>query len=411
MTHAIPTNTDDNRLTSRERTSALSLGGIFALRMLGLFLILPVFSLWAYGLEDKPDAFMVGLAFGIYGLTQGLLQIPFGTASDKFGRKPVIVFGLVIFVAGSVLAACATDIYSVIAGRALQGAGAVSAAVTAMISDSVRDRVLTRAMAFVGASIGLTFALSLILSPILSNAIGVPGLFWLTAAMAAASIFVVIFVVPAAPLARTAQEEKLPTSRWSTAFDKQLLLLNLGVFVLHVAQMCLFVVVPLKLSDLGLSMPDHWQVYLPAVLVSFTFMMPAIKRAEKRNALKSLFLTSIGILLASFLGFEFFSTSVPLISLLLLVFFSGFNILEASLPSLVSKTAPSSARGFALGVYNTTQSIGLFVGGAAGGWLFEQFGEHGVFIFCAILMVLWLTVAGAMKMPRAHHPGQQLDLN
>ncbi len=398
-------------LTPLERKSALSLGSIFALRMLGLFLILPVFSIWAHELPGDPDPFLVGLAFGIYGLTQGVLQIPFGAASDKFGRKPVIVVGLIIFVIGSIHAALAASIWAVIAGRALQGAGAVSAAVTAMISDSVRDKVLTRAMAFVGASIGLTFAFSLVMAPILSDAIGVPGLFWLTAVMATISIAVVIFIVPPAPLRKDAGTECMTMSKREVIFHPQLLLLNLGVFVLHMAQMSLFVVVPLKLSQLGLPMPDHWQVYLPAILVSFAFMMPAIKYAEKKNAFKTLFLSCIALLLASFLGFEFFSFGIAVIAVLLLVFFSGFNILEATLPSLVSTTAPSSAKGLALGVYNTTQSIGLFAGGAAGGWLFGQYGETGVFVFCAALMLIWLFAARKMTVTRRHQAGQQVDLN
>lgn len=410
MAHAFSHSPDPAGLTPRERTSALSLGSIFALRMLGLFLILPVFSIWAQTLPGNPDPFLVGLAFGIYGLTQGVLQIPFGAASDKFGRKPVIVFGLVVFVLGSILAATSTDIWTVIAGRALQGAGAVSAAVTAMISDSVRDRVITRAMAFVGASIGLTFAFSLVMAPVLSQAIGVPGLFWLTAVLATISIAVVIFIVPPAPIRRDHNSQCMAMSKTAVIFHPQLLLLNLGVFVLHMAQMSLFVVIPLKLTDLGLPMPEHWKIYLPAVLLSFVFMMPSIKYAEKRDAFKALFVGCIALLLASFLGFEFFSFEISFIAFLLLVFFSGFNILEATLPSLVSTTAPSSAKGLALGVYNTTQSIGLFAGGAAGGWLFGRFGETGVFVFCAALMLIWLFATKGMKVSRRHQPGQQVDL-
>ena len=397
-------------LTPRERTSALSLGGIFALRMLGLFLILPVFSLWARELPGGESAAAVGFAFGVYGLTQGVLQIPFGAASDRLGRKPVIIFGLIVFVAGSVLAASADNVWTVAAARALQGAGAVSAAVTAMISDSVRDRVLTRAMAFVGASIGLTFALSLVLSPVLAHWIGVPGLFWLTAALAAAAIALMVFVVPDAPVERADATACMQASKRSTILNPQLALLNLGVFNLHMAQMALFVVVPIKLSTAGLAMPEHWTVYLPAVLASFAFMMPAIKAAEQRNATKSLFIFCIALLTAAFLGFEIGAESVVVIGVLLLVFFCGFNILEASLPSLVSRTAPASAKGLALGVYNTTQSIGLFAGGAAGGWLFGRFGETGVFCFCAALMLIWLAAARFMKIPAAHRAGQELDL-
>lgn len=401
-------------MTARELTSTLSLGSIFALRMLGLFLILPVFSLWAMDLPDKPPAHLVGLAFGIYGLTQGILQIPFGAASDKWGRKPVIVAGLVVFVAGSVLAALSDDITSVIIARALQGAGAVSAAVTAMISDSVRERVLTRAMAVVGASIGSTFALSLVLSPVLSRWIGVEGLFWLTAALATAGIAVMIWVVPPVDpkIRQPADTGAGPApGAWSVVLDRQLMLLNAGIFFLHLAQMALFVVVPLRLADLGLAQGSHWMVYLPSVLISFAFMMPAIKAAERRGAFKTLFTASIALVGASFLGFELLDGNLFSIGLLLLVFFCGFNILEATLPSLVSVNAPATSKGLALGVYNTTQSIGLFAGGAVGGWLLGHYGSDGVYVFCAALMAVWFAAAAClMDVRRRRDPGRQVEL-
>ncbi|MDR3898554.1 MAG: MFS transporter, partial [Duodenibacillus sp.] len=390
-------------MTSRERTASLSLASIFALRMLGLFLILPVFAVWAQTLPDGGDPFLAGLALGIYGLTQGVLQIPFGAASDRFGRKPVIAIGLVIFVAGSVLAALSTSIEMVIAGRALQGAGAVSAAVTAMISDSVRDAVLTRAMALVGASIGLTFAASLVFSPILAGSIGVPGLFWLTAVLAILAVGVILFIVPdvekapVEPGALSEAEAKEKVSFGKVLLDPQLLRLNFGIFVLHMAQMTLFVVIPVKLAAQAFPVAHHWMVYLPAVLIAFAGLMPAIRFAERRGALKRLFISAITLLLAVFAAFSLLDESILGIAFLLLVFFFGFNILEASLPSLVSKSAPASARGLALGVYNTTQSIGLFVGGAAGGWLAGRWGSGAAYAFCAVLMLAWLFIARGMR--------------
>lgn len=404
-------------MTPLERTASLSLAGIFALRMLGLFLILPVFAVWARELPDGADPFLAGLALGVYGLTQGLLQIPFGAASDRFGRKPVIAVGLVIFAAGSVLAALSTSIEMVIAGRALQGAGAVSAAVTAMISDSVRDAVLTRAMALVGASIGITFAASLVFSPVLAGAIGVPGLFWLTAVLALLAVGVVCFVVPDVPAARCANAQKgTPASDERVSFasvllNPELLRLNLGIFVLHMAQMTLFVVVPVKLAAQAFPVAHHWMVYLPAVLIAFAGLMPIIRFAERRGALKRLFLAAITLLMVVFLAFEVLDSTVLGIAFLLLVFFFGFNILEASLPSLVSKAAPVSARGLALGVYNTTQSIGLFVGGAAGGWLTGRWGSGAAYAFCAVLMLVWLIAARGMHTTRAHDPGSEIELN
>ena len=402
-------------MTPRERTSSISLAGIFALRMLGLFLILPVFAVWAQDLPGGSDPFLAGLALGIYGLTQGLLQIPFGAASDRFGRKPVIALGLVIFAAGSVLAAVSDSIEMVIAARALQGAGAVSAAVTAMISDSVRDAVLTRAMALVGASIGLTFAASLIFSPMLAGVIGVPGLFWLTAVLAATAALGVVFVVPDAP-ARAARPAAPQPGAAGDSFlevllNPALLRLNFGIFVLHMAQMTLFVVIPVRLTALALPVEQHSMVYLPAVLIAFAGLMPAIRAAERRGALKGLFIFSIALLMVVFAAFGLLDSSALGIAFLLLVFFFGFNILEASLPSLVSKSAPPSARGLALGVYNTTQSIGLFVGGAAGGWLAGRGGAGAAYAFCALLMLAWLLAARGMQVPRSHEPGSAIDLN
>lgn len=399
-----------SRFLPQERLSTLSLGGIFALRMLGLFLILPVFSLWARTLPGGDDAFLVGLAFGIYGLTQGILQIPFGAASDTYGRKRVIVIGLLLFVAGSVLAALSPDIWWVMAGRALQGAGAVSAAVTAMLSDSVRDRVLTKAMAVVGASIGLTFAFSLVVSPVLSHYIGVSGLFWLTAVLSAAAIGVTIFVVPDAPVRRVQATQTMQESKRDVILNPQLFLLNLGVFNLHVALMALFVVIPQKLADFGFAMNTHWMVYLPAIVLSFGVMMPAIRRAEAAGRMKALFLYSITILALTFVAFELFASHWLVVEVLLLVFFCGFNILEASLPSLVSRTAPAQHKGLALGVYNTTQSLGLFVGGAAGGWLFGRAGEAGVYFFCAALMLVWAMAALKMQPPAPRQSGQEVNL-
>lgn len=387
------------RLTKPERTASMTLGAVFALRLLGIFLILPVFSVWAKGLEGGENTFMVGLALGVYGFTQAVLQIPFGAASDRLGRKPVIVAGLLIFSAGSLLAASADNVVTLLIARALQGAGAISAAVTAMISDCVREVVLTRAMAFVGASIGVSFVFSLVVSPMLASSIGVDGIFILTAVLCAAAIAAVVFVLPSPPVKRFENFGARATLR-DIFFHGDLMRLNLGIFSLHMAQMALFVVIPLRLIDLGLDLSHHWWVYLPAVLVSFAFLMPAIRRAEKTGRVKELFVGAICLVLAAFAGFEIFDNSVLFISLLLLVFFSGFNVLEASLPSLVARTAPREAKGLALGVYNTTQSIGVFIGGGGGGWLYSQFGSHGVYAFCAALMVIWIAAAWGMTPPK-----------
>lgn len=401
---------DPRRFTPVERRSALSLGSIFALRMLGLFLILPVFAVYARHLPGGESAFAVGLTLGIYGLTQGILQIPFGAASDRWGRKPVIAAGLLIFAAGSILAALGSDIWTVMAGRALQGMGAVSAAVTAMISDSVRDRVLTKAMAIVGSSIGLTFAFSLVASPVLAHYIGVSGLFWLTAVLSLAAVWVTYRVVPDAPLVR--KDAGTGSDRKATVFNPDLLRLNAGIFILHMAMMAVFVVIPVEMSRLGLPVSEHWQVYLPAVILSFAVLMPSISRAERAGKMKTLFLAAVLLLACVFAGFAAADDSLAAIGVLLFAFFCGFNILEATLPSFVSRTADASAKGLALGVYNTTQSIGLFVGGALGGWLSQTFGRTGVYAFCLVMTLVWFFIARGMTPPaaKAREPGEEIKI-
>ena len=383
-----------------ERRASASLALIYALRMLGLFLVLPVFALEAAKYPGGGDPAMVGLAMGIYGLTQGLLQIPFGMASDRFGRKRVIVIGLVIFAAGSLLAAAAPTLPWLLAGRALQGAGAVSAAVTALLADLTRDSVRTKAMALVGASIGLMFALSLVVAPPLAAAIGLSGLFALTGVLAIAGIGVVLWVVPPAPSQISANRSGMR----QVLADPALMRLNVGVFVLHAVQLAMWVAVPALLVQAGLAKGAHWQVYLPAVLLSFAGM-GAVFAMERRGQLRAVFLVSIGLILVVQLGFGWLgqrdlgSLGIWPLGWLLLVFFCGFNALEATQPSLVTRFAPASSRGAALGVYNTLQSLGFFVGGAAGGLLAKNWGTQGLFTACAGAMLVWLAVAWGMRVP------------
>jgi predicted MFS family arabinose efflux permease len=389
------------------RTSA-SLASIFALRMLGLFLILPVFSVHARTIPGGDSPALVGLALGIYGLTQGVLQIPFGAASDRWGRKPVIVAGLVLFAVGSFIAASADDIFWTIIGRAVQGAGAISAAVTAFIADATREEHRTKAMAMVGASIGLTFALSLVGAPPLYAAVGMGGLFALTGVLALAAIAVVTWVVPSAP-PRIAHDE--PATAASVVFNPQLLRLNFGIFALHTVQMAMFVVVPVLLVERAqLPLPNHWWVYLPVVLVSFGLMMPPIMAAERRSRMRVLFLAAVGLLLVVQLGLMLHAPSLMWIAGWLLLFFVGFNILEASLPSLVSRVAPSSAKGLALGIYNTTQAIGLFAGGALGGLVAARWGAQGVFACAAVIMGVWWVIALGMREVQKRSSGQPVPI-
>jgi MFS family permease len=395
-------------MSGQEVRASASLASIFALRMLGLFLILPVFSVHARSIPGGDSPALVGLALGIYGLTQGVLQIPFGAASDRWGRKPVIVAGLVLFALGSFVAAVADDILWTIVGRAVQGAGAISAAVTAFIADATREEHRTKAMAMVGASIGLTFAVSLVGAPPLYAAIGMGGLFALTGILAIAAIGVVTWIVPAAP---PRIEHDDPATAKTVVFDPQLLRLNFGIFALHTVQMAMFVVVPVLLVERAqLPLPNHWWVYLPVVLVSFALMMPPIMAAERRSRMRALFLSAVGLLFFVQLGLLYYAPSLAWIAGWLLLFFVGFNILEASLPSLVSRVAPSSAKGLALGIYNTTQAVGLFAGGALGGVVAARWGAQGVFACAAVIMGVWWVIALGMREVPKRTSGQPVPI-
>jgi MFS family permease len=396
-----------NRMTPTERRASASLAVIFAARMLGLFLVLPVFALEAARYPGGNDPALVGLAMGIYGLTQGILQIPFGLASDRLGRKRVIVLGLLVFAAGSFVAAAADSITWLILGRSLQGAGAVSAAVTALLADQTRDVVRTKAMAIVGASIGMMFAVSLVLAPMLSAQIGLAGLFGVTGGLALACIAVVLWGAPPEPL----QHKNMPRGKLSEVLNHAgLLRLNVGVFVLHAVQLAMWVAIPALLVGAGLPKAQHWYVYLPAVLASFIVMGATLFPLERRGYLRAVFLGSVAVVMLVQVGLLLVAgrPGIGVVGLLLFVFFCGFNVLEASQPSMVSRMAPAHARGGALGVYNTLQSLGFFAGGAVGGWLAKNVGAEGLFAVCAVLMLLWLVVAWPMRAPKSERSAEEV---
>jgi MFS family permease len=383
-------------MSPAELRAGASLAGVFGLRMLGLFLILPVFAVHAPQLAGGDNLTLVGIALGAYGLSQALLQIPFGMASDRWGRKPVIYLGLIVFAAGSFLAAAAGDIWTAIAGRTLQGAGAISSVVVALAADLTRTEHRTKVMAMIGGMIGFAFALSLVAAPALYRWIGMSGLFVLTGALCIVAIGVVKALVPEPPP---------PAPRPSGAgahevLQPELLRLNLGIFVLHVVQMAMFVVLPTLLVEAGLPLPAHWRLYLPVVLVSFAIMAPPILYADRRNRHKPVLLAAVALLIVV-QSCLVFSSSVMAYAIALLAFFVAFNVLEALLPSLVSRIAPAHARGTAIGVYNTTQTLGLFFGGLGGGWLAKHYGAAAVFAGCALLSALWLAAASAMRSPGA----------
>jgi MFS family permease len=385
-------------MTPDERRASASLAMIFAVRMLGLFLVLPVFALEAAHYPGGDDPALVGLAMGIYGLTQGVLQIPFGLASDRLGRKRVIVFGLLVFAGGSFLAATAHSVHALVIGRALQGAGGVNAAVTALLADLTRDEVRTKSMAVIGASIGLMFAVSLLAAPVLAAAIGLAGLFGITGVLALACIAVVAWWTPPEPV----QHRDLPRGKLSEVLRHAgLLRLDVGVFVLHAVQLAMWVAIPPLLVQAGLAKEHHWWVYLPAVLASFVVMGATLFPLERRGYLRAVFLCAIGLVALVQIGLLWAAHTphLGLLAALLFVFFCGFNALEATQPSMASRMAPAHARGAALGVYNTLQSVGFFVGGAVGGAIAKDVGYVGLFAACAGLMVLWLVVAWPMQAP------------
>ncbi len=378
-----------------ELRAGFSLASLFGLRMLGLFLILPVFAVHAPQLRGGDNLTLVGIALGAYGLSQAILQIPFGMASDRYGRKPVIAIGLIVFALGSFVAASATDIYVAIAGRALQGGGAISSVVVALAADLTREEHRTKTMGMIGAMIGFTFALSLVVAPVLYEHIGLGGLFVLTGVLALAGLGVVFGAIPDVPQAPARDTSPAP-SLFEVLADPELARLNFGIFALHLVQMAMFIVLPTALIEAGLPLASHWKAYLPVVLVSFALMVPPILFADRRNRPQWVMGGAVGLMLVVQGGLVF-AHGLPALILLLLLFFAAFNVLEAMLPSLVSRIAPERARGSAIGVYNTTQTMGLFAGGLAGGWMAKHFGPASVYGLGAVLMLLWLGLVAGMR--------------
>ncbi len=390
-------------LSSTEKKAAYSLASIYALRMLGLFMILPVFSLYAQNLSDSTP-FLIGVAIGAYGLTQAMFQIPFGALSDKIGRKPVIILGMTIFAIGSLVAGFSDNIYGVIFGRLLQGSGAVAAVLMAFAADLTREDHRLKVMAVIGMSIGFSFALAMVLGSILEQYIGVHGIFFLTALLAAMAILMVIFVVPSVDkIKRHRDTQAVPNKLIDMLKDYQLLRLDIGIFILHMVLTATFVVLPLVLvnPDMGnLSLNEHWKIYLPAMLLSMILMVPFIIIAEAKRKMKQVFVGAIFVLVIAEICFNLFHSSAYQIAAVLLVFFTAFNLLEASLPSLVAKLSPAENKGTAMGVYSTSQFLGAFTGGVIGGKTMEIYGIHGVYTFAAISLLCWLLIAVTMKNPR-----------
>lgn len=383
------------RLTPLERRSSIALATLFAARMLGLFLLTPIFAVAARTLAGGDDPARVGLALGAYGLTQAIMQIPLGMASDRYGRRPVIVFGMLLFVVGGVICALTDDVDWVTVGRVVQGLGAVSAAITAWIADATRPEVRTRAMAMVGGSIGISFALSLVLSPLLVGQFGLSGLFWAISLLGFVCLLIAMFFVPDVP---RSEADIVQATAHDVLGHRDLLRLNFGVFCLHFILMSLFMVAPGLLSRLGgYDSASLWQVYLPVILASFVLMVPAVFYTETRKAHKPALEWAV-LGLAVVLGaLPWLTNSFWLVVAAFVLFFVAFNILEALQPSLVSRVAPPAYKGLALGFYNTAQSLGVFAGGVLGGILARSGGTSMVFWTGAMLAAVWLYTARGAK--------------
>lgn len=394
-----------------ERRAIVSLASLYAFRMLGLFMVLPVLVLYG-DTYDASTPLLLGLALGAYGFTQALLQVPFGTLSDRIGRKPVIVVGLLIFALGSVVAAMAESIYGLILGRALQGAGSIAAAIMALVADLTQDENRTKAMASIGASIGVSFSVALVLGPALAQFGGMSAIFAVTAGLAVLGILIVWRGVPTPIMTAKRHRDTAPVPELVSEVMSygELQRLNLGVFILHGALMASFMAMPLVFEQgLAMDRSEHWMIYLPLLLLAFVVMVPFIIIAEKRRKMKTIFVGAVALLAVSELALSLLIDSRWAFLLALFFFFVAFNLLEATLPSLMSKIAPAGAKGTASGVYSTFQFLGAFVGGVGGGWLLQEFGVQAVFTGAAVSIILWLLVAQNMKPPK-HLTSVQLPL-
>ena len=387
-------------MEKQELRAAASLAAVFSVRMLGLFMIYPVFAALARQFSGATP-YTIGLALGVYGLSQGLLQMPFGLLSDRIGRKAMIIFGLVLFGLGSAVAASSRSIDGVIWGRVLQGAGAVGSVILALVADLTAEENRTKAMALVGMTIGFSFLVAIVTGPAVAGWVGISGIFWLMATLALAGIAITVFVVPKPRRQRVHREaEPVPALLASTLRNRELLRLDFGIFALHAMLTASFLVVPELLhGTLGVSSRDQWLVYLPVLLASVAIMVPAIIVAERHRRMKTVLVGAVGALAASQLMLALGSHDGYVLIVALTIFFAGFNIMEASLPSLVTKTAPSGSTGTATGVYSSSQFIGIFVGGVVGGWVNQADGAAGVFTLACALAVLWLLVAATMRQP------------
>lgn len=390
---------NDYKMTPGELRATWGLGTVFSLRMLGMFMVLPVLTTYGMALQGASEA-LIGFAIGIYGLAQALFQIPFGLLSDRIGRKPLIVGGLVIFVIGSIVAALSDSIWGIILGRALQGSGAIAAAVMALLSDLTREQNRTKAMAFIGVSFGITFAIAMVLGPIITHRLGLHALFWMIAGLATAGIILTLWVVPDSKNHVLNRESGMVKGCFSKVIaSPPLLKLNFGIMCLHILLMSTFVALPGQMEAAGFPAAEHWKIYLATMLISFVSVVPFIIYAEVKRHMKRVFIFCVIVLLIAEIvlwgaGPHFWELVAGV-----QLFFLAFNLMEALLPSLISKEAPAGYKGTAMGIYSTSQFIGVAIGGSLGGWVDGLFDSQTVFLAGALLATVWLLVAGTVQEP------------
>ncbi|MDK1703862.1 MFS transporter [Serratia rubidaea] len=390
---------NDNTMTPLERRATWGLGTVFSLRMLGMFMVLPVLTTYGMALNGASET-LIGIAIGIYGLAQAVFQIPFGLISDRIGRKPLIVGGLLVFALGSAIAALSDSIWGIILGRALQGSGAIAAAVMALLSDLTREQNRTKAMAFIGISFGITFAIAMVLGPVITHALGLHALFWMIAALALCGIVITLLVVPSADRHVLNRESSMVRGSFSKVLSNpRLLKLNIGIMCLHILLMSSFVALPLAMEKAGLAASSHWIVYLVTMLVSFVSVVPFIIYAEKKRRMKQVFMGCVAVLFAAELVLLISGQHLWGIIAGVQLFFMAFNVMEAILPSLISKESPAGYKGTAMGVYSTSQFIGVAIGGSLGGWLYGLHGAGLVFIAGAVIAAGWFIISSTMQEP------------
>lgn len=390
---------NDNKMTPLELRATWGLGTVFSLRMLGMFMVLPVLTTYGMALSGASEA-LIGIAIGIYGLSQAIFQIPFGLLSDRIGRKPMIIGGLLVFALGSIIAALSDSIWGIILGRALQGSGAIAAAVMALLSDLTREQNRTKAMAFIGVSFGVTFAMAMVLGPIVTHAFGLQALLWGIAILALLGIVITLTVVPSANSHVLNRESSMVKGSVSKVLhNSRLLKLNFGIMCLHILLMSSFVALPQMMANAGLAPAQHWVVYLVTMLVSFAAVVPFIIYAEMKRRMKQVFMGCVAVLFIAEVVLWFAGQDLWIIIAGVQLFFIAFNVMEAILPSLISKESPAGYKGTAMGIYSTSQFIGVAIGGSLGGWIFGLEGADMVFAAGAIIALVWFAVSVTMQEP------------